>query len=42
MGARVKRFEEDLREWQSFQNDMSLGHLFDPIFINYYMYKYVT
>jgi hypothetical protein len=24
-------------EWQSFQNDMSLGHLFDPIFDNHYL-----
>ena len=24
-------------KWQSFQNDMSLGHLFDPIFINHYI-----
>ena len=37
MGARIKGFDEDPTVWQPYQNDMSLGHLFDPIFDNHYI-----
>jgi hypothetical protein len=37
MDPKVKRFGYDLMEWQPFLNDMSLGHLFDPIFDNHYL-----